>query len=46
MSSKSAGDIIAAVKKGFVAVGGEPKLLHCDADSGTLATETRKALCQ
>ena len=28
MASKSSGDIVAALEKGFVAVGGEPKMLY------------------
>lgn len=44
MATKSAEDIIAAFKRGFAEMGGPPKMIYCDADSGIMAAETRKFL--
>ena len=44
MVSKSAEDIIAAFNKGFAEMGGKPRMIYCDADSGIMAAETRKFL--
>ena len=44
MSTKSAEDIVAAMQKGFAEMGGAPKMIYCDADSGIMASETRKFL--